>query len=113
MALLDRETISDALRFWERGRIAYNAALILTALATAGERAGIFMEPLRLALLATLAALANILYCAAYPVDLFVQASDYRQGWRRHRWMLLAGGTLLAMFFAWLVTLAILSSILL
>jgi len=46
--------------------------------------------------LALAAVLANILYCAAYLADLFVQMSAYQPVWRRYRWMLLTLGTFFA-----------------
>ena len=42
------------------------------------------------------AVLANVLYCAAYAVDLLVQQSDYQAAWRRYRWLLWVAGTTLA-----------------
>ena len=47
-----------------------------------------------------LAALANVAYCAAYPIDLFVQASDFRDLWRAYRWIVWAAGTLFALMLA-------------
>jgi len=35
-----------------------------------------------------LAVLANVAYCAAYVVDVFVQMSGFREQWRAYRWML-------------------------
>ena len=43
-----------------------------------------------------LAVAANIAYCAAYLVDVFVQASGFREVWRRSRWVLFAIGTTFA-----------------
>jgi hypothetical protein len=40
--------------------------------------------------------LANVAYCAAYPVDMFAQASGFRNVWRTKRWVLLAIGLLFA-----------------
>ena len=39
-----------------------------------------------------LAVLANVAYCAAYVVDLFVQASAFRSHWQQFRWLLFALG---------------------
>jgi hypothetical protein len=43
-----------------------------------------------------LAVLANICYCAAYAVDLFVQFSGVRGAWPKWRWLVLATGTAFA-----------------
>ena len=36
--------------------------------------------------------LANVAYCTAYPVDLFVQFSGMRTAWMRWRWAVLLTG---------------------
>jgi hypothetical protein len=43
-----------------------------------------------------LAVLANVAYCAAYPVDVLALLSDFRATWLRRRWMLLVVGMLFA-----------------
>jgi len=43
-----------------------------------------------------LAVLANICYCAAYIVDLTVQYSEFRDPWRKQRWVLWAVGVAFA-----------------
>ena len=43
-----------------------------------------------------LAVVANVAYCAAYLVDVFVQASGFRDVWQRTRWVLFAIGTAFA-----------------
>jgi hypothetical protein len=40
--------------------------------------------------------IANIAYCAAYIVDIFAQASGFREPWRRYRKILFVIGTLFA-----------------
>lgn len=50
-----------------------------------------------------LAVVANVLYCAAYPVDLLVQASAFRELWRQWRWLLRFGGTSFAALLAGLI----------
>jgi hypothetical protein len=95
--MFKREHVTDALRFWELGRIPFNlvlVAIVAGILWASGLRpqAIVWMAPG----LFVLAALANVLYCAAYPVDLFVQASEYRESWRGVRWLLWALGTVLA-----------------
>ena len=94
------EIIEDAVKFWEIGRLGYNA--LLTALTvTWVVLTWPHFEPaftLRGGLmLLVLAMIANVLYCAAYPVDLVLQFSELRPLWRQWRWLLLAGGTLFAL----------------
>lgn len=90
-----REAVSEALRFWEPRRLLYNAvlaAIVLThfALNLPHSRMLLSFE----ALLAgfVLMVLANICYCAAYVVDVFVQVSGFRDTWLKWRWVLLAIG---------------------
>lgn len=101
---MTRETITDALRFWEPMRVLYNLVLLFVVVATVGvdRIAAIPINALTVNVagaVGLLALMANILYCAAYPVDLFVQASDWRQGWRSARIGLWLIGTLTA---AWI-----------
>ena len=94
-----QEAFTDAIRFWERGRIAYNVVLALIVLAyfAAGWPASKTNITVNLLLgLFVLAVLANIAYCAAYPVDVFVQMSGARESWLKYRWVLLATGVVFA-----------------
>ena len=43
-----------------------------------------------------LAVFANVAYCAAYIVDIFVQASGFREQWRTYRWLLFVAGVIFA-----------------
>lgn len=110
MSVLDRERLSDALRFWEVGRLPYNLALAFTALGSLSVQglltpAGLGpMAPYFPALLA-LAGAANLLYCAAYPIDLILQASSFRPQRRAWRLGLWSAGTLFAMALTWLIML--------
>lgn len=99
--MLNREHVTDALRFWELARLPYN--LILLAIVAGamwlGEhdlRAWVGLAPTFL----VLGVAANLVYCAAYPVDLLVQASDYRGQWRALRWLVWGAGMALAAAFA-------------
>jgi len=93
-----KHIITDSLRYWEPRRIAYNAILALVVAASV-----LSYQPLLAALgwqpvmgLLFAAVLANVLYCAAYAVDLLLQQSDYQAVWRRYRWLLWTAGTALA-----------------
>lgn len=93
-----REIATDALRFWERGRIAFN--LVLLALSIYMLRGDVFEY---LFPLFAYALIANFFYTTAYIPDVFIQHSDFRVLWRRLRWLLWLAGTAFASFIAFLV----------
>jgi hypothetical protein len=94
-----KDSITDAIRYWEPRRVLYNGVLAAIVIAyfciglpaskqnlNADFALGIFL----------LAVVANVAYCAAYIADFFAQLSDFRQAWRRIRWIVLLVGTLFA-----------------
>lgn len=93
-----KDIISESIRYWEPRRFVFNAALAMVVVGTMLDH----HSPLSALTwqsvggLMFMAAVANVLYCAAYVADLFVQLSDYQPAWKRHRWVLLAVGTILA-----------------
>ena len=94
-----REYVTDAIRFWEPWRIAYN--LVLTAIVAIYFAISYPSSRSMLTLdfclgLFILAVIANVAYCAAYIVDIFAQASKFREQRRRFRLILLAVGTTFA-----------------
>jgi hypothetical protein len=102
-----RAALSNAISYWERRRIAYNAVL-LVVVATIftmnwpGSRANLGVNTFLM--LFVLAVLANVAYCAAYVVDVAAQLSVFRDTWLRVRWLLVVIGTafagVLAYFFS-------------
>jgi len=72
-----------------------------------GSRAMLGRDPLLM--LFGLAVLANVAYCAAYAVDLFVQFSGARASWMRWRWTLLLVGTAFAAVLAHFCALGLLT----
>jgi hypothetical protein len=78
-----REYVTDAIKFWESWRLLYNLALativvIYFGLAYPHSKTALTVDfCLGLFLLAVI---ANIAYCAAYIVDIFVQASFGNSG---------------------------------
>jgi hypothetical protein len=75
-----RELARDAVRYWEGRRLVYNLVLALVVAAhylplwfTDRARAMGYLTVDSGAGLFILAVIANVLYCAAYPVDLLVQ----------------------------------------
>lgn len=98
-AALIRDIATDAIRYWEPRRLIYNLVLacIVIGYFIAGWPASrsslTFDGALGLFLLAVL---ANVVYCAAYIGDIFIQLSGFRETWPRFRWILLLIGTLFA-----------------
>jgi hypothetical protein len=93
-----KNIITESIRYWEPRRLAYNAALVLVVLGITlyhhPSFGGLTWQPVAGLLL--MAVIANVLYCAAYVADIFVQMSDYQQIWKRHRWVVLVAGTIFA-----------------
>ena len=96
---MSREIITDALRFWELARIPYNLVLLLVVVMTIGPQTFGVLPVNALGVFAFLAVVANVLYCVAYPVDIFMQMSAWHEGWRAARFGLWLIGMLTA---AWL-----------
>jgi hypothetical protein len=93
--------VTDAIRFWEKARILFNVVLTVIAFGTLWYLLKGFGPAWRylghnVLLVFILAMLANIAYCAAYPIDTLVQLSDFQQGWRKGRWFLWGIGTAFA-----------------
>jgi hypothetical protein len=94
-----RDYFTDAIKFWEPRRVIYN--LVLAAIVIMYFAAGYPSSKAVLSIdfllgLFLLAVAANIAYCAAYLVDVFVQASGFREVWQSSRWVLFAIGTTFA-----------------
>lgn len=99
MIIAPRDALSNAIRYWERGRIVYNIVLVAVVLGCflAGWPASLTRLTWDLAQgIFLLAVLANVAYCAAYVPDLIAQLSDFRPGWLRYRWMLFVVGAVFA-----------------
>ncbi len=102
-----RESVTDAIGYWEPRRIIYN--LTLAAIVAIYFVQGLPFSKRVLSLdtilvLFLLAVLANIAYCAAYLADVFAQGSGFRETWRSKRWVLFLIGmtfaSILTRFFA-------------
>ena len=94
-----RDYFTDAIKFWEPRRVIYNSVLaVIVALYFAtGYPASKSALSVDFVLgLFLLAVAANVAYCAAYLVDMFVQASGFREVWQRSRWVLFVIGTTFA-----------------
>lgn len=96
---LFRESLTNAIRYWEKMRIFYNVVLLLvvagcfawnySALGTKLS-VNVFMSMILCGIL------LNVLYCSAYIVDVLVQMSEFRERWPKYRWVLFSIGTTFA-----------------
>jgi hypothetical protein len=94
-----RESVTDAIRYWEPRRLAYNALLagvVVTYFVLDYPRSKAALSLDMALFLFLLGVLANVAYCAAYIVDIFAQASGFRDQWRTYRWVLFSIGVLFA-----------------
>jgi len=100
-----KQSIANALRYWETRRVLYNAVLTAVAAGWVILTWPHFRSvPLMgippgdthpaLVILIILAFLANVCYSAAYLVDIPLQLAFAT--WRKYRWALLLTGTLFA-----------------
>jgi hypothetical protein len=109
-----KDYVTDAIKFWERWRLAYNLVLAVIVIIhfAAGYPASKTVLTLDFALsLFLLAVVANIAYCAAYLADIFAQASGFRELWQRYRWLLFAIGTTFAAIITHFVAMGIFPSV--
>jgi len=100
-----KNSLADALRYWEPRRVLYNGLLTAVALSWVVLTWPRF-RPIQLLgipsgdtqpaliILVVLAFLANVCYCAAYLMDVPLQLTFAT--WRKYRWALLLTGTLFA-----------------
>jgi len=94
-----REYLTDAIRYWEPRRILFNlalAALFLFYFVRAFPLSKTVFSLDSVLLLILLAVLANVAYSTAYVVDIFAQASAFRERWRGLRWCLFVIGLIVA-----------------
>jgi hypothetical protein len=94
-----KEILTDAVRYWEVRRIAYNSFLMLVSVAAHFSLHENHRQKLTIGSLAgllVLAVIANLLYSAAYIPDIMAQFTAYRQTWKHFRIGLFVFGTLFA-----------------
>jgi hypothetical protein len=100
MSSTRRDSFSQAVRYWEPRSILYNVVLASVSIFWFGSAWQHFrpaVNPGNVFRLLGLALISNVLYCAAYIVDLPLQLSNVRAFWTRHRWALWLIGTVFAM----------------
>ncbi len=98
-----REIVTDAIGYWERRRILYNAILAAVVALWFLVTWPHFKPALTLQTLLfffVLAMLANVCYCAAYLADVPMQYSLFQTVWRRWRWGLWTFGMIFAIVIA-------------
>ncbi len=101
-----RDLFDESVRYWERMRFVYNAILTMLVIVCWGPDLLKTIPPTIFAwlgvalLLIFFASIANTLYCAAYPVDIVLQLTPFRNEWLRFRWLLFSLGTCLASMLA-------------
>ena len=102
-----RDVLTDAIRYWEPRRIAYNVillAVVVVVFALQWPQSGSALSVDLAQTLFILAVLANVAYCAAYVVDVVAQYSGFQAVWKRYRWLLFLVGvvfaSIIARFFA-------------
>ena len=102
-----RQALSESIAYWEPRRVLFNVVLaIVTGTVFLANSPGAVRTLTfhTLQLLFVLAVLANVAYCAAYPVDVVAQLSAIRTRWLGLRWLLLVVGlifgSILANFFS-------------
>src|ERR1700682_6340500 len=102
-----RDVLTDAIRYWEIRRIAYNAVLAAVVVVVfmfqwPESRSALSVDMAQT--LFILAVMANVAYCAAYVADFVAQYSGFRATWQRYRWLLFVVGVvfagIIARFFA-------------
>ena len=94
-----RNHATEAIRYWEPRRLIYNLALATVVAVTfwlqlPHAKSALTIDSVLWLFL--LAVLANVAYCAAYIVDIFVQVSAFHEQWQQFRWLLFALGVAFA-----------------
>ncbi len=96
---LFRESLTNAIRYWEKMRIVYNVVLLLVVAgcfawnySALGSKlsVNVFMSMILCGIL------LNVLYCSAYIADVLVQMSEFSERSTKFRWVLFSIGTTFA-----------------
>jgi hypothetical protein len=96
---LFRESLTNAIRYWEKMRVVYNSVLLLVVAGCFAWNYSAVGSKLSVNLFLSIifcAILLNVVYCAAYIVDVAVQMSEFRERWANYRWVLLSIGVMFA-----------------
>ncbi len=96
---LFRESLTSAIRYWEKMRLVYNGVLILVVGGCFAWNYSALGSKLSVNLFLSIilcGILLNTLYCSAYIVDVLVQMSEFRERWASFRWVLFSVGATFA-----------------
>jgi hypothetical protein len=96
---LFRESLTNAIRYWEKMRLVYNVVLLLVVAGCFAWNYSAVGSKLSVNVFFSMilcGILLNVLYCAAYIVDVCVQMTEFRERWAKFRWRLFAIGALFA-----------------
>jgi hypothetical protein len=109
-----RDYTTQAIRYWEPRRVLYNLLLVAVVVVTFSlnlplSKAAITIDSVLWLFL--LAVLANVAYCAAYIVDIFVQASAFHDQWQQFRWLLFTLGVAFAAVLARYFSMGLLAAV--
>ena len=109
-----RDYATEAIRYWEPRRLFYNLLLVVVVAMTfwlnlPSSRAAITIDSILWLFL--LAVVANVAYCAAYIVDVFVQSSAFRPQWHQLRWLLYALGSAFAAVLTRYISMALFAAV--
>jgi hypothetical protein len=99
--------IRNAIGFWEPLRALYNAALVVLVIVryvVALPESRRSLEGDTFVALFVMTVIANVLYCAAYALDLPLQHAGFGEHGSRWRWPAFVIGTLFALSLAYFVT---------
>jgi hypothetical protein len=94
-----RQSLTNAIRYWEKMRIAYNVVLLLVVAGCFAWNYSALGSKLSVNVFLSMilcGILLNVLYCAAYIVDVLVQMSEYSERWTQFRWVLFLIGAMFA-----------------
>ena len=108
-----RDYATDAIKFWEPWRLLYNlvlAAIVILYFAVGYPSSKAILTVDFCLGLFLLAVIANVAYCAAYIVDIFAQASGFREVWQKYRKALFVVGTLFAAIITRFIAMGMFSS---
>ena len=109
-----RDYATQAIRYWEPKPLLYNLLLVIVVILTfllnlPAAKSAITVDSILWLFL--LAVLANVAYCTAYIVDIFVQVSAFREQWQQFRWLLFGLGAAFAAVLARYFSMALFAAV--
>ncbi len=101
-----KDVFTDSLRYWEKGRVIYNVILLIIVTFKLAVNFQDLSHPIIEILIPLFFCwvMANVFYCSAYVVDVFIQFSHFKEIWKKSRVVLFVIGTLFASILAWYIS---------